>query len=86
MGEAKRNREAARAAFIAEIELWSFPPSEWETRMVRDVAKLPFVAVNRLPIPALEARGMRAGKCHENARLVEEAGTAGEKRIARQSG
>jgi hypothetical protein len=72
MGEAKRNQEALRAKLIKNISEWSFPPSEWEAKMVSEISKLPVVMVARAPEEQLEWARMKAKECHANARFMAE--------------
>lgn len=72
MGEAKRKLEATRAAFLKELDEWSFEPSEWEAETVAQLSTLSRVQVNRYPDARLEWMRMPPRQCHANARFMEE--------------
>lgn len=78
MGEAKRNAakraeerrlqtEALRVEFLRQTENWSFPPSEWEARVVVSIQALPRVRVYRPSPEAAAYARMPARQCFENA-------------------
>lgn len=72
MGEAKRNMEKLRASFLAELDNWSFPPTDWEARTVVEIQKLPVVMVRRYPDDALKYMRMPPRECHKNARFMQD--------------
>lgn len=70
MGEAKRNREALKAAVLAQLDRWDFPPSEAEAAAVAEIQKLPAVQVTRYPRDRLEWMKMPPNQCHPNTRFM----------------
>lgn len=72
MGEAKRKLEKVRASFIAELDNWSFSPTEWESRTVAEIQALPVIKVMRYPDDALEYMRMPPRECHKNARFMQD--------------
>lgn len=72
MGAGKRKLEQVRAAFLAELDSWMFPPSEWETRTVEEIQSLPVVKVERYPDHVLEYMRMPERQCHANARFMQD--------------
>lgn len=77
VGEAKKRIESVRKAFLAEIDEWSFPPSEWEARTVSEIQLLPIVKVRRYPDDALSYMRMPARHCHANAQFMEDTDPSG---------
>jgi len=67
MGAAKRKYDEARAKFLAEIEVWTQPPTDEERRTVAEIEKLPFVTIKRIEPHILDYMGMQPQQCHENA-------------------
>lgn len=72
MGAAKRKREELRKALLEEMDKWSFPSTEWETRTVEEIRKLPVVKVRRYPDDTLAWMRMPPRQCHANARFMQE--------------
>ncbi len=72
MGEAKRKAERLRAQFLADIEEWMFPASEWEARMVAEVRELPRVRAHRITPNQAADMGMPAKECHANCRWYQD--------------
>ncbi|MDX3925169.1 MAG: hypothetical protein QHC90_05085 [Shinella sp.] len=72
MGQAKRKLEEARASFLAELDSWSFPATEWEAKVVADIGSLPVVKVTRYPDEALAYMRMPPRECHKNARFMQD--------------
>lgn len=71
MGEAKHKLAAVRANFLTELDKWSFAPSEWEERTIKEIARLATVKVTRYPDDKLEWMRMLPRQCHANARFME---------------
>lgn len=71
MGEGKRKREAMRKALLADLEEWSFEPTDWEARTVSEIQSLPIVTVGRGPDDQLAYMRMVARQCHQNAAFME---------------
>jgi hypothetical protein len=71
VGEAKRNRELARKAFLAEIENWTFEPTDWEIRTVEEIRSLPVISVQRYSPEQLRSMRMKPRECHNNAGFME---------------
>lgn len=72
MGEAKRKLEELRRSFLAEIESWTFPATEWEARTVAEIRALPSVTVRRYPDEVLAQMRMPPRQCHPNARFMQD--------------
>lgn len=72
VGEAKRKLAEARASFLAELEKWSFPPTEWEAHTVAEISQLPVVKVTRYPDEHLAYMRMPPRECHANARFMQD--------------
>ena len=72
MGEAKRNLEAVRASYLAELDQWTFPMTDWETRTVAAIRQLETVKVFRRPDHELEYMRMPPRACHANARFIQD--------------
>lgn len=51
---------------------WSFPPSEWEARIIEDLHAMQGYRIPRLPDAELIELGLQPNKCHENARWCEQ--------------
>lgn len=64
--------EEVRSAFVAEIEKWAFPMSDWEVRVVQEIKQMPVVTVERYPDDALAYMRMPPRQCHKNASFMEE--------------
>ncbi|NCM95856.1 MAG: hypothetical protein GW948_00615 [Rhodobacterales bacterium] len=71
MGEAKRKLETVRAEFLAELEKWSFPATDWEWATVEEIRRLPVIKVHRVTDEDLAWMRMPARQCHVNARFME---------------
>lgn len=72
MGEAKQKLERIRRSFLAEIESWTFPATEWEARTVAEIRTLPTVMVRRYPDEVLAQMKMPPRQCHPNARFMQD--------------
>lgn len=72
MGEAKRNLERVRQSFLAEIDKWAFPATDWEARTVEELKSMPRTKVIRYPDDALEYMRMPPRECHVNARFMQD--------------
>lgn len=82
MGQAKRKLEEIRKVFLAELEDWAFPPTDWERHTVIELQSLPIVKVQRYPKELISQMRMKARQCHVNALFMEDNGTKeGMKRI-----
>jgi hypothetical protein len=68
-----------RDVLLAEIDLWSFPVTNWELATVKEIDRLPAITVHRVDAAKLESMRMKPRECHANARWLEandpEAGT-----------
>lgn len=72
MGEAKRKLETVRAEFLAELDKWSFPATDWELATVEEIKRLPVIKVWRASDRKLKWARMPAQQCHANACFIEE--------------
>ncbi|AUX78890.1 hypothetical protein [Sinorhizobium fredii] len=72
MGEAKRKTEKTRVSFLAELDKWYFPTTEWEARTVAEISQLPVVKVTRYPDDTLAYMRMPPRACHANARFMQD--------------
>ena len=70
MGEGKRKLEAVRAKFLAELDDWSFPATEWELQTVAEIKRLPVVRVHRGSDGELTSMRRKPQQCHANARFM----------------
>ncbi|QLQ17654.1 MAG: hypothetical protein HZT43_01370 [Exiguobacterium profundum] len=70
MGEGKRKLEAVRVKFLAELDDWSFPASEWESQTVAEIKRLPVVRVHRASDEELNYMRMKPQQCHTNVRFM----------------
>lgn len=72
MGEAKRNLERVRQSFLAEIDKWAFPATDWEAQTVEELKSMPIRKAIRYPSDALEYMRMMPRQCHVNARFMQD--------------
>jgi hypothetical protein len=72
MGEAKRREKELRDEFLKEADRWSFPPSEWEQKVVAELQAAEPIWVERMPREQVDWMRMPPGKCHANAQWYED--------------
>ena len=48
------NDAAIRDVFLAELNRWSFPVTDWEVATAKKIARLPVISVHRVPAAQLE--------------------------------
>lgn len=70
MGEGKRKLEVIRVQFLAHLDDWSFPATDWEVRTVEEIKLLPVVKVPRASDGDLAYLRMRPNHCHANVRAM----------------
>ena len=70
MGEAKRRREALRDSLLRTGELWTFPETDWERDLARELGRRPVLRVPRAPDSWLEYPRMVPQQCHANASFM----------------
>ena len=72
LGEAKQNRERRRRQALADVDLWSFPPTDWEAETVREIQRLPTVQALRFAEHKLAYMRMHPRECFANTRFYQE--------------
>lgn len=66
MGEKKKKDEALRATMLRTLDLWAFPPSDWETQTLSEIRSLPILKVERASAEQLAWARMKERLCHDN--------------------
>lgn len=54
-----------------EISEWSFPASQWEADLVKELSEMPVYAVFRMEEEQMQELGMKPNHCHENCLRLE---------------